>query len=170
MTSLDPNDSASSATLLCLVTQSCPTLCDPVGCSPLGSSVHGDSPGKNTGVGYHALLQGIFLAQGTQVSYFASRFFTIWATREAQEYWSRQPIPSPEDLPDPEINPGSLALQADSLPAELSGKPHFPNRMKHISAESGIWLPRVAMSTSKKFTGVMLIEWIELGPALDTKF
>ena len=33
--------------------------------SPLGSSVHGDSPGKNTGVGCHALLQGIFPTQGS---------------------------------------------------------------------------------------------------------
>ena len=33
-------------------------------CSPPGSSVHGDSPGKNTGVGCHFLLQGIFPAQG----------------------------------------------------------------------------------------------------------
>ena len=32
-------------------------------CSSTGSSVHGDSPGKNTGVGCHALLQGIFPAQ-----------------------------------------------------------------------------------------------------------
>ena len=32
-------------------------------CSPPGSSVHGDSPGKNTGVGFHFLLQGIFLTQ-----------------------------------------------------------------------------------------------------------
>jgi len=32
-------------------------------CSPPGSSVHGDSPGKNTGVGCHALLQGIFPIQ-----------------------------------------------------------------------------------------------------------
>ena len=38
-------------------------LCDSMGCSPPGSSVHGDSPGKNTGVGCHALLQGIFLTQ-----------------------------------------------------------------------------------------------------------
>ena len=45
-------------TVLCLVTQSCPTLFNPVDCSPPGSSVHGDSPGKNTGVGFHALLQG----------------------------------------------------------------------------------------------------------------
>ena len=41
------------------------TLCDLINCSPPGSSVHGDSPGKNTWVGCHALLQGIFLAQGS---------------------------------------------------------------------------------------------------------
>jgi len=33
-------------------------------CSPPGSSVHGDSPGKNTGVGCHAVLQGIFPTLG----------------------------------------------------------------------------------------------------------
>ena len=33
--------------------QSCPTLCDPMDCNPPGDSVHGDSPGKNTGVGCH---------------------------------------------------------------------------------------------------------------------
>ena len=38
-------------------------LCGPMDCSPPGSSVHGDSPGQNTGVGSHALLQGIFLTQ-----------------------------------------------------------------------------------------------------------
>ena len=50
--------------VLCLVAQSGPTLCDPMDCSPPGSSVHADSPGKDTGVGWHALLQGIFLTQG----------------------------------------------------------------------------------------------------------
>ena len=45
---------------LCLVAQSCLTLCNPMDCSLPGSSVHGDSPGKNTGIGCHALLQGIF--------------------------------------------------------------------------------------------------------------
>ena len=51
--------------VLCLVAQSCPTLCDPVDCSLPTSSVHGVSPGKNTGVGCHALLQGIFSTQGS---------------------------------------------------------------------------------------------------------
>ena len=49
---------------MCLVTQSHPILCDPVDCSRPGSSVHGDSPGKNTGVGCQALLQRIFPTQG----------------------------------------------------------------------------------------------------------
>ena len=44
--------------------QSCAILCDPMDCSLSGSSVHGDSPGKNTGVGCYVLLQGIFLTQG----------------------------------------------------------------------------------------------------------
>ena len=48
---------------MCLVTQSCPTLCDPMDCIPPGSSVHGDSLGKNTEVVCHALLQGIFPTQ-----------------------------------------------------------------------------------------------------------
>ena len=51
-------------TVLCLVIQSCLTLRNPMDCSPLGSSVHGDSPGKNTEVGCHAILQGIFPTQG----------------------------------------------------------------------------------------------------------
>ena len=40
-----------------------------------------------------------------------------------QEYWSRLPFPSPGDLPNPGIEPGSPALQADSLLTELPGKP-----------------------------------------------
>ena len=50
--------------VLCLVAQSCLTLCDPMDCSLPGSSVHGDFPGKNTRVDCHALLQGIFPTQG----------------------------------------------------------------------------------------------------------
>ena len=39
-------------------------LCDPMDCSQAGSSVHGSFPAKNTGVGSHFLLQGIFPTQG----------------------------------------------------------------------------------------------------------
>ena len=51
--------------LLCLVTLLCPILWDPMDCSPPGSFVHCGSPGKNTGVGCHALLQRIFPTQGS---------------------------------------------------------------------------------------------------------
>ena len=49
---------------VCVLSQLSPVrLCDPMDCSPPGSSVLGGSPGKNTGVGCHALLQGIFPTQ-----------------------------------------------------------------------------------------------------------
>ena len=40
-----------------------------------------------------------------------------------QEYWSGLPFPSPEDLPNPRIEPGSPKFQADALPSEPPGKP-----------------------------------------------
>ena len=49
---------------LCVHAQLCPTLCDPMDCSLPDSYVHGDSPGKSTGVGCHFLFQGVFPAQG----------------------------------------------------------------------------------------------------------
>ena len=61
-----------------------------------------------------------------------------------QEYWSRLPFPSPRDLPDPEREPRSSALQADSLPAEPQGKivalgdrGHVWTYFKTMSAVSG---------------------------------
>ena len=75
-------------TKLCLIAQSCQTLCNPLNNSPPGCSVHGIFSGKNIGVGCHFLTPG--------------------------------------DLPEPIIKPTSPvspALQADSLPAEPSGKP-----------------------------------------------
>ena len=47
-----------------------------------------------------------------------------------QEYWSGLACPSPGDLPDPEIKPGSLALQADSLLSELPGKSPYNANIK----------------------------------------
>ena len=70
--------------LSCLVAQSCVTLCNPMDCSPPSSFIHGNSPGKNTRVGCHGLLQRIFPTwDRTQVSCLAGGFFTVWATKEA---------------------------------------------------------------------------------------
>ena len=70
-----------------LVAKSCPTLCDSMDCSPPGSSVLGDSPDKNTGVGCHAPLQG-FPDPGIKPVSLTSTctgrgFFTTSATWEA---------------------------------------------------------------------------------------
>ena len=75
--------------LLCLVAQSCPTLCDPKDCSPPGFSVHGDSPCKNSRVvAMPSSRRSSRPGDWTEVSGIAGRFFTFWATRETQEYWS----------------------------------------------------------------------------------
>ena len=76
-------------TRLCLVSQSCLTLCDPMDCGPPGSSVHGDSPGKNTGMGCHAFL--LFPIQGSNLGLPPCRWILYhlrkpwWRTR-----WKRQ--------------------------------------------------------------------------------
>ena len=72
--------------------QSCPTLCDPMDCSPPGSSVHGNSPGKTTGVRCCSLLQEIFPTQGLNprllhLPSLAGRFFT-----------TSRDLPKPEQL------------------------------------------------------------------------
>ena len=49
---------------MCVLTRSIVSdFCDPINCSPPGSSVHGGSPGKDMGLGCHFLLQWIFLTQ-----------------------------------------------------------------------------------------------------------
>ena len=84
--------------------QSCPTPCDPIDGSPPGSPVPRpwDSPGKNTGVGCHFLLQCMKVKSLSHVR----PFVTPWtATCQAppsmgfsrQEYWSGVPLPSPNN-------------------------------------------------------------------------
>ena len=67
-----------------LVVKSCLTLCDPMDCSPPGSSVHGIFPGKNTGVHCHSLLQGLnlHLLHCRQILYHLSHRGR-WCPREA---------------------------------------------------------------------------------------
>ena len=66
---------------------SCSVISDslwPHGQRSLAGYIHGDSPGKNTGVGCHVLLQGIFPTQGSNPGLpHSGEFFTVWATREA---------------------------------------------------------------------------------------
>ena len=109
-----------------LVIQSCPTLCDLMDCSLPGSSAHDILQARILEwVAIHSLLQGIFPTQGLNRGLQHCRqilYQGFWATREAQEYWSGEPIPSPGDVPNPGVELRLPALQVDSLPAELPGK------------------------------------------------
>ena len=84
-----------------------------------------DSSGKNTGVGCPAFLQGIFPTQGwTQVSWIAGQFFTIWAHQESPGIleWVAYPFSRGSSQPWSRTEVSHVA--ADSLPAELPGKPY----------------------------------------------
>ena len=81
-----------------LVAQSCPTLCDPVDCSPPGSFVREIPPGKNTGK-VKSLSRIRLFATPWTVAYWAPPSMGF----SRQRYWSGLPFPSPEDLPDPGI-------------------------------------------------------------------
>ena len=123
-------------------------------CSLQAPSVHGDSPGKNTGVGCHALLQGIFPTQGSneglphcrQILYHLSH----QGSPRIQEWVTH---PSPENRPDPGIKPRSSALQGNSLPTEPSGKP------KNTGVES-LSLLRGIFSTQELNQGLLHCRWI----------
>ena len=69
-----------------------------------------------------------------------------------QEYWSGLPFPCPGDLPDPGIEPMSPALQTDSLPTELGGKPRY---CKQCCDEH--W--GTCVSFSSGFLGVYAQQW-----------
>ena len=91
---------------------------------PHGLQSPWNSPGQNTGMGSLSLLQGIFPIQGSNPGLLHCRQILYQLSpKGAQEYWSRQPILSPVDLPDPGFEPGSPALAVDSLlPGGSDGK------------------------------------------------
>ena len=131
--------------MLCLVTQLCLTLCDPMDYSLPGSSVHGDSPGKNPGVGCHALLQGIFPTQRSNLGLLHRRWTPYHLSHQGSPRileWVAYTHSG--DLPDPGIEPGSPEFQVDSLPAELPQKPLLFNVIKFREYEQRLkWLPLI---------------------------
>ena len=81
---------------VCLAAQSRPTLCDPMDCSPPGSSVHGISQATILEWVDISFSRGSSQARcRTKVSWKAERFFTIWATREAHGSPPKQGHPPP---------------------------------------------------------------------------
>ena len=83
-------------------------------------------PGKDTEVGSHSLLQGIFPSQGSNLGLQHCGFFTVWTTGKSQESGNRLPFPPPRDIPEPGIKPMSPVfptLQESSLPLSHLGSP-----------------------------------------------
>ena len=106
---------------------------DPMDCSPPGSSVHGDSPGKNTGEGCHALLQGIFPTQGSNPGPLHCRCILYHLSQQGSPRileWVAYPFSRGSSQPRNQT--GSPALQADSLPAtrEAQNGATFPKELR----------------------------------------
>ena len=74
--------------LLCLVAQSCLTLWNLIDCRPPGPPVHGDSPGKNTEVGCHILLQRIFPTLGSNPGLLHCRWILYCLNHQGNLGWS----------------------------------------------------------------------------------
>ena len=102
------------------VAQSCSILCD-----PMDYTVHGILQARILEWVAFPFSRGCSQPRDrTQAFHIAGGFFTSWATREDKKYWSGWTITSPADFPDPGIELESPELQPDSLPTELSEKPH----------------------------------------------
>ena len=107
------------------VAQSCPTLRNPMDCSLPGSSVHRIFQARvleQSAIAFSDFLYSFL--------YFTFATIILWLFQappskgfSRQKYWSGLPFPSPEDLPNPRIEPGSPAFQADALTSEPPGKP-----------------------------------------------
>ena len=108
---------------VCLVVQACPTLCDPVDVAhqaPLSMGL----PRQEYWSGLPFPSLGIFPTQGLNPGLLHCRHIFYFLSRQGSPLildWV--PYPSPGDLPDPGIELGSLALQVNSLPDDLPGKP-----------------------------------------------
>ena len=120
-------------TFVCFVAQSCPTLCDPMDYNPPGSVVHGDFPGKNTGVGCHALLQGNFPTQGWNPGIQHHRWILYHLCHQGSP-WILEWVAYP-------FSRRSSQNRKGSLPAELPGKP--PHTGRREKAGFSILLPGI---------------------------
>ena len=83
-------------------------------------------PGQNTGVGSRFLFQGFFPTLGSNPGLLRCRWILYQLShRGSLRILKRVPTPSPGELPDPGIELGFPALQADFLPSEPPGTPMF---------------------------------------------
>ena len=141
------------------VTQSCQTLCDPTDCSPPGSSVHEDSPGKSTGVGSHFLLQGIFPTQwsNSHLLHWQAESLPLTHLRKEERKWSRSVMSDSATLrtADRQV-PLSMGFSRQEywsgLPFPSLGNlpdPGIKPRSPTLQPDSTIWATRACPATWK---------------------
>ena len=127
------------------VTQSCSTLCDPMDCSPPGSSLHGILQARILEWVAIPFSRGSSrLRDGTQVSCPAVRFFAVWATREALRMEAGTEV-SGCTLRTPEVSPGCEQAAFFLWLSLLSGllvfpTPHSTRMMLTVSLPSRKWV------------------------------
>ena len=97
--------------------------------------VHGDSQGKNTGVGCHDLLQGIFPTQGSNTGLLYCRRILYCLSHQGSPRileWVAYPFAKGSSQATSQT--GVSCIAGSSLPAELPGKP--PHLLTHIYPET----------------------------------
>ena len=109
--------------------QSCPTLCDPTDGSPPGSPIPWNSPGKNTGVGCHLLLQYVKVKLLSRVRLIATPWTAAYQAPPSmgfsrQEHWSGLPLPSPGHYVYSYINDSTYFSWAIYFKWQFIGFPH----------------------------------------------
>ena len=109
---------------MCLVTQSCLTLCSSLHCSSPGSSVHGDSLGRNTGMRCHVLLQGILPTQEWNPGLLHCRWILYCLNHQGSpRILELVAYPFCRGSSHPGDRTVVSCIAGDSLPSELLGKP-----------------------------------------------
>ena len=116
----------------------------PHGLQPVRLPCPWNSPGKNTEEGCHFLLQGIFLTQGPNPCFLHCRQILYHVSHQGSPRILEWVVyPFSRGLPNPAIKPGSPALQADSLPAELPGSYHIYIYMEFVYCSCVDYIPYV---------------------------
>ena len=114
-----------------LVSQSYPTVCDSVDCSPQGSSVHGILQARTL----ECIAIPFSRGDWTQISCIASRFFTTWATREAQ-------TPRHKEMYMSQISP---------FPLEITGRrKEGSQNLSRDDQSLSLWLTRITPSYHRR--------------------
>ena len=117
--------------VLCQVTQSCPTLCDPMDCSPPGSSVHGILQARIlesvsmpfSSEGRFSSVQSLSRVQLSVTPWTVAHQVPPSIGFPRQEYCSGLPFPSSRDRPHPGIKPESPTLACRFFTTDSPGKP-----------------------------------------------